>query len=184
MDDETLVKRAANGDRRSFEILVRRHAGAIVNYLRRFLPDPDDAEDIAQETFVLAWRNLARFDPGLGLFKSWLFRIATNSGLNELKRRERAAAREEAAGELLHPEHQQPPGGTEIRELREILQSALQTLPAGERQIVLLSYYHDLTYSQISHILEIPIGTVKSRMHSAMARLRSSLVPSKAGELR
>jgi len=183
VEDETLVKRAAAGDRRSFEILIRRHAGAIVNYLRRFLPDPDDAEDAAQDVFLLAWRNLDRFDPGLGFFKNWLFRIATNTGLNEIKRRDRAALREEAAAPLIHRERDNQHDRQETREIGDILQPALQSLPAGERQIVLLSYYHDLTYRQISHILEIPIGTVKSRMHKAMARLRDSLRPVKEGEL-
>jgi len=184
MEDTTLVKRAAAGDPRSFEIIVRRHAGAIVNYLRRFLPDPDEAEDAAQEVFVSAWCNLGRFDPDRGLFKSWLFRIATNTGLNEIKRRERSAAREEAAAPLVHQSRSEPGQGSEQREMTRLLQPALQSLPDGERQIILLSYYHELTYSQISHILEIPIGTVKSRMHKAMARLRTELEPIREGELK
>lgn len=183
MDDRSLLNRALRSDRKAFEALLRRHSGAILNYLRRFMPDRDDAEDIAQEVFILAFRNLHKFDPERGEFRSWLYRIATNSSLNELKRRERASLRESVAAEM---QSETASGawipGREIESV-EIVEHALQTLPDTERQVILLSYYHDLPYREISKVLDIPLGTVKSRMHSAVKRLRQFLVPREEGEL-
>jgi RNA polymerase sigma-70 factor (ECF subfamily) len=148
------------------------------------MPDSHDAEDIAQEVFLLAYRSLQRFDPALGRFQSWLYRIAANTSLNELKRRKRMAARDGIAEQI------QEEIGQITREAQrefgtiEALRQALQTLPDSERQIVLLSYYHDLPYREISEILGIPLGTVKSRMHSAVSRLRKILIPRREGEIR
>jgi len=184
MNDEALVSRARRGDSRAFEILVRRHAGAIVNFLRRFMPDGDDVEDIAQEVFLQAFRSLGRFDPARGRFQSWLFRIAANTSINELKRSKRRSAREgeaarmqvEVAVEAWNP-------GGESRTIAA-LQAALQSLPATERQVILLSYYHDLSYREIADTLSIPLGTVKSRMHSAVSRLRQLIIPREEGEFK
>jgi len=183
MTDEMLIDRAREGERRACEMLVHRHSDAIRNYLIRFMPDRDDAEDILQEVFIRAFGNLDRFDPRRGRFRSWLFRIAANLSLNELKRRERAAIREECAAEDLLP------GGDDGRESersleRRLLHGALQTLSDAERQLILLNYYHDLTYREIAETLGIPLGTVKSRMYCGVMRLRKILVPLEEGDYR
>jgi len=184
MTDEMLVDRARGGERRAYEQLVQRHSDAILNFLIRFMPDRDDAEDIAQEAFIRAFGNLDRFDPGRGRFRSWLFRIAANLSLNELKRRERAVMREEIAAEFLMAASEDERAGERAREVAKILHPALQTLSDSERQVILLSYYHDLTYREIAETLGIPLGTVKSRMYCGVMRLKKILVPQEEGDIR
>ena len=185
MDDAAIVHRAQRGDLEAFEMLIHRHEGAIISYLHRFMPNRDDTEDLAQEVFIKAYQSLSRFDPALGQFRSWLFRIAANTSLDELKRRKRVVARRkkvaaqldgEAADSAWNPE-------TELDQVT-IIQSALQSIPAAERQVVLLSYYHDLSWREIASTLGIPLGTVKSRMHSALSRLRRLIISMEDGELR
>lgn len=187
MDDEALVHRARRGDTRAFDSLVRRHCPAVINFIYRFMPDGHDAEDVAQEVFLLAFRGLPHFDPARGRFNSWLFRIAANTSINELKRRERMNVRDSIAAQLQEEGNRSAWNPeTELGTI-PLLRDALQSLPDAERQIVLLSYYHELSYREISETLGIPLGTVKSRMHSAVARLRQLLIPKctkEEGELR
>jgi RNA polymerase sigma-70 factor (ECF subfamily) len=183
MTDEVLIDRALEGERRAYEMLVHRHSDAILNYLIRYMPDRDDAEDMVQEVFIRAFGNLERFDPDRGRFRSWLYRIAANLSLNELKRRERAAVREERAAEDLRPVSEETRSPERSIEKR-LLHGALQTLSDTERQVILLNYYHDLTYREIAETLGIPLGTVKSRMYCAVMRLRKILVPLEEGDFR
>ena len=182
MDDSVLIGRTLNGDQEAFEVLVQRHGPAVFNFLLRFLPDPDDAADLAQEVFLQAWRHLIRFDPHQGRFRNWLLRIASNNAVNRLRSRRRAAERERTAAGLRDEEGFPPVVRLEEEESLEQLRRAIRALPDGERQVVLLACYHELPYREVAAVLDLPIGTVKSRMHSAVARLRAVLVPREVGE--
>ena len=184
MDESAAVARARAGDHGAFGILVDRHAPAIANYLWRFLSDPDDIDDLLQEIFLKAYLNLARFDPARGTIRTWLFRIAANTGLDEIRRRQRDADRKAAVGAAWPLETDTLPAPEIESDTREHLRSALQSIPVPERQVVLLSFYHDLRFREIAQILDIPLGTVKSRMRSAMTRLRREVPLHEAGEIR
>jgi RNA polymerase sigma-70 factor (ECF subfamily) len=183
MDDTVLIGRTLNGDHEAFEILVQRHGPMVFNFLLRFLPDPDDAADLAQEVFLQAWRQLVRFDPQKGRFRNWLLRIASNAAVNRLRSRRRAVERERTAVTLQDDGGFPPVVRLEEEESLEQLRDAVRTLPDGERQVVLLACYHELPYREVAAVLDVPVGTVKSRMHSAVARLRAVLVPREVGEV-
>ena len=182
-NNEAAVHQAQHGDLEAFEWLIRSHASAVVSFLHRFMPNPDDAEDIAQETFVKAFCCLSRYNPSQGQFRNWLFQIAANTSLDELKRRKREAAKM-AAARLEGNEAIDAWSSETESESVAVIRTALQSIPAPQRQVVLLSYYHDLTWQEIANTLGIPLGTVKSRMHGALTRLRGLLVTEKDGEIR
>ncbi len=184
MDDAALAYRAQHGERDSFEMLVYKHAGTVANYLRRFMPDGDDRDDLFQEVFLKAYINLHQFDQDRGSFRSWLMRIATTTSLDELKRMRREEARN---GEgLLTPTALAAESSDRVERDESVrgLRSVLMSLPDSERQVIVLSFYHDLKFREISSILDIPLGTVKSRMRSAMSRLKRIFTESEVGELR
>ncbi len=175
-DEIDMIRRAQQGDREAFGHLMHLHTGAIYNFACRFLPAKDDVDDVVQDVFLKAFRNLHRFDPSRRRFRSWLFRITANTSLDLLKKRRTVSgyARQQAST---------APAFSEPRALSERfyhnskdLKSVLQDLPGRERQAVLLFYYHDLTQREIADVLGIPLGTVKSRLRSAIHRLRGHLL--------
>ena len=184
MDEPIAVERARKGDHEAFGALVEHHGAAIANYLYRFMPDKDDIDDRLQEVFLKAYLSMTRFDPTRGAFRTWLFRIAANTSLDEVKRRRREEFRRETASTTWRDDTSTAWLPGEEAHSVEHLRTALQSLPALERQVVLLSFYHDLTYREIAQILDIPLGTVKSRMRSAMTRLRREVSLHEAGDIR
>ena len=182
MSEETPLVRACSGDPGAFSALVEEHAGAVWNYLRRFMPAAADREDLFQDVFVKAWLRIGSFDPGRGSLRTWLLRIAATTSLDEIKRRRRERAREEdwvGEADAGSSGDDERPGETPAEEIRE----ALGSLPDTERQVVVLAFYHDLSMPRIADLLGIPLGTIKSRMRSALRRLKERTAVEKAGEL-
>jgi RNA polymerase sigma-70 factor (ECF subfamily) len=138
--------------------------------LVRLTGDPAQAEDLAQETFVKAFRNLAAFDPKRRL-SSWLFRIAHNTGIDALRRRRPATVAfdaEGAAEEAAAPETGDP---VERRALGRALQSALARLKPEQRTVVVLRYENGLSFEEIGQVLGIPEATARSHVHRARKEL-------------
>ena len=180
--DRPLVAAAAAGDRGAFEELVRRHQTRIVNYAMAIVKDPADAEDVAQETFIRAYRSLARFR-GDSSFKTWLYTIATNAARTGLERRGRRGRVEDGSlddetGPLAAAD---VPAGEADAETalvrREAIDRALAALPADLRVAVVLRDVEGLDYKEIAAATGAPIGTVESRIFRARRRLRPLLQP-------
>ena len=180
--DRALVAAAVAGDRGAFEALVLRHQTRIVNYAMAIVKDPADAEDVAQETFIRAYRSLTRFR-GESSFKTWLYTIATNAARTGLERRGRRSRLEDeslddeaaplAAGDV-------PAGGVDAETTlvrRESIDRALATLPPDLRVAVVLRDVEGLDYKEIAAATGAPIGTVESRIFRARQRLRPLLRP-------
>ncbi len=175
-DETKKVLEAQQGDREAFGYLMRLYAGTVYNFACRYLPGKEDVDDVVQDVFLKAFQNLPRFDASQGKFSSWLLRITANTSIDLLKKRKTAAN----YSRLLA---QSGAVFSEPRVLSETfyhnskeLKSALQFLPRQEHQTVLLFYYHDLTHREISDVLKIPLGTVKTRLRSAIGRLRKELL--------
>jgi RNA polymerase sigma-70 factor (ECF subfamily) len=175
-----MVDRARRGDRDAFGELVRKYQDRIVNYARALVSDAADAEDIGQETFLRAYRALGRFRRQ-SLFKTWLYQIATNVARTALARR-RARA-EDGRGSFAgggEPALVEPPSPEDVEATvvnRDRIDRALAALPEDLRQAVVLRDVEGFEYREIAGLLEIPIGTVESRIFRARERLREALAP-------
>lgn len=179
LSEETLIARAAAGDMAAFEELVMRNADRLFASLRRFGLDDAEAQEVAQETFLRAWRSLPRFE-GRSRFFTWLYRI----GFNEAQRR---LARRPAAGVVVSTEERPldeladgRPGPTEQaerEELRTALRRALGELPVDLRAPVVLRDIEGLSTREAAAVLDLGEPAFKSRLHRGRMALRSLLTP-------
>ncbi|HSK66212.1 MAG TPA: RNA polymerase sigma factor [Anaerolineales bacterium] len=170
MDESTLVRHAANGDAAAWESLMVAHQEAVFRLAYLLLGDPDDAEDVAQESFLRAWKHLRSFDPERPL-RPWLLSITANLARN----RRRSAGRYFAA--LMRAFRDEPASeGIEERSARNFqaseLWQAVQKLSVLDQQIVYLRYFMDLPVAETAEILQVAEGTVKSRLSRALEKLR------------
>ncbi len=180
--DRTLVDEAIAGNLDAFETLVRRYQTRLVNYAMAIVRDTGEAEDVAQETFIKAYRSLGRFR-GESSFKTWLYTIATNTARTSLERRGR---RERVGGQSLDDDTQTLSAGSVPSGLpdpettlvtRDAIDRALATLPDDLRVAVVLRDVEGLDYKEIATVTGAPIGTVESRIFRARQRLRTLLQP-------
>jgi RNA polymerase sigma-70 factor (ECF subfamily) len=176
-DDRALVVRAVDGDRRSLELLLDRHADRIHAVCRRIVAHPEDALDATQEAMIAIARGITRFD-GRAAFSTWCYRIATNAALDELRRTRRRPV----------PAHPDAPeavatgsGPDDIVAARLDVDAALQHVPEEFRAAVVLRDLCDLDYAEIAEVLDIPPGTVRSRISRGRAILVEQLGPSIPG---
>ncbi|MBN1246089.1 MAG: sigma-70 family RNA polymerase sigma factor [Anaerolineae bacterium] len=168
---QNLVLQAQGGDRRAFGELIRLHRDGVVNVVYRLCGDAMLAEDAAQECFIRAWQNLDSYRPR-SAFRNWLYRIASNYALTEL-RRERPTTDIEHAS--LGARQAGPEATVEDRERASVVQAAVLALPEASRIALVLREYEGLSYREIAETLDIPIGTVMSRLDYARGQLRKTL---------
>lgn len=169
-DRETeLMLRVKAGDRSAFEELFRLYQKPLTNYLFRLSGNRTRAEDLVQDVFLRLWKAAPGYEPTAKV-STYLFRIAHNLFLNEAARR-----REKPLDSLEAETRSDPASDLNRREVRSAVQKAVEELPEGEREVLLLSEYNGFKYAEISEILGIPVGTVKSRMFSAVQRLKEAL---------
>lgn len=168
LHEEWLVRRSKAGDREAFGQIVSRHQAAVYRVVRGILGDPGESEDVAQEVFLKAYASLGRFRGESNLF-TWLYRIAVNEALRARRRRRPQPL--EAAPEAVSPpaEPEEPEEMPTLGTLRRLL----GRLPDDHRAIVVLRDLEGLSYREIAETLEIPLGTVESRLFRARRELRA-----------
>jgi RNA polymerase sigma-70 factor, ECF subfamily len=188
--DEELVARLRLGDAQALRSLMERYRGPLHGYLVRLLGSTDDAEDLFQDAWLRVLRNAARFDERRA-FRPWLYAIATNLVRNTYRARSYRDALsldrpgggeggDEDAPSLvsrLAGRGPQPGDEAERDESARQVRDAVGELPEKGRAALVLFYYQGLSYEEIGEALEIPVGTVKSRIHNAVARLAKVLGP-------
>ncbi|MGB7875779.1 MAG: sigma-70 family RNA polymerase sigma factor [Anaerolineales bacterium] len=176
--ESALIENAQKGDQDAFAELVNEHQRYVYNLALRILRDENEALDLAQETFVRAWSALPNFR-GQSRFRTWLYRIATNLCYNRLPtlRRSLNELGEEIVEELSNPDPRSvnPAYKLEKQELREYLFQAVDNLDEKYRLLIALRYQDELSYDEIASTLNLPLGTVKTGLFRAKARLRSAL---------
>jgi RNA polymerase sigma-70 factor, ECF subfamily len=176
ISDATCVRRLQRGDINAFETLVRRHEKAIFNLVYRMLGDYDDAAEISQEVFLSAYRAIGQFR-GEANFSTWLYRIAVNHATT---RRRTTSSRQKRlvpldGSEIVEDGQCGPAETLEKKELRERVQRALNELDPEDAAVILLRDLQDVPYEDVARVLEIPVGTVKSRLHRARQALKARL---------
>lgn len=170
-DEQAWIAGALRGDRQAFGELVRRHRAGVVNVVYRMCGEPALAEDAAQEAFLRAWRNLERYQPRFS-FRSWVYRIALNVAVDAL-RRERPTT--DLSDALLGAHTDSPEAQVERQQQAEQVRQAVLALPPASRAVLVLREYEGLTYHEMAEALEIPLGTVMSRLNYARSQLRRVL---------
>ena len=170
-----LIVDAQGGDRNAFSELVRMHANGVMNVIYRMYGDAQLAEDAAQETFIRAWQNLSTYRPQTSL-RNWLYRIAVNAATDML-RKERRILPDDI--EDLHLTDAQAGLETIVshQERTMLVQNAILSLPDASRTVLVLREYEGLSYQEISSSLDIPVGTVMSRLNYARNLLKAKLEP-------
>lgn len=182
-DEELLLRYRQTGNRELFALLVRRYEVELYNYLRRYLANAEMAEDVFQATFLQVHLKCNQFEEGRK-FRPWLYTVATNQAIDARRRakRHRMVSLDrmtvgddgDDAGkmiDLLVGSETDPLAQLGERERREQVQHALEELPEVMQQLVHLVYYQGLKYREAAEVLDIPVGTVKSRMHAAILKL-------------
>jgi RNA polymerase sigma-70 factor (ECF subfamily) len=180
-DEHALIARARNGDESAFARLVTEHSGRVYGALRRFGLDPQEADEVAQEVFVRAWRGLARFEER-SRFSTWLYRIAFNEAQRRLARRPPATAFSRAGDDdtiaaLPDAIDAGPQARTLDREFEQVLECALSQLPADLRAAVVLRDLEGLSTEEAAAVAGIRQAAFKSRLHRGRMQLRGLLEP-------
>lgn len=184
--DEDLMRRYRDaGDEKVYNELVHRYERELFRYLARYTGDASMAEDVFQNTFLQVHLKRGLYEDGRP-FRPWLYAIATHQAVDALRKAGRrptvsldqrlaASAGEADAGSLLDMlvnDDAGPLAGLQDRERQEWVRESVEKLPDALRQTLILAYHQDLKYREIAEILKIPVGTVKSRLHAALAKLQ------------
>jgi len=176
--DLRLVGRLVSGDLDAAGELYDRHASKVLALARRILRDDGDAEDIVQEVFSQAWRTATRFEPGRGTVAGWLLMIARTRSIDRLRAKQ---SRPDTTGDVLletMPANTVAPSDQAIaNEQYARIREGLGTLPAEQRTALELAYFEGLSQSEIAERLAAPLGTIKTRIRTALTTLRRSLRP-------
>ena len=183
LSDEWLMKSYIEGNEPCFGILVHRYERELYSYLRRLLVDPVLAEDVFQNTFLQVHLKRALYDIGRP-FRPWLYKIGTHQAIDAMRRNRRYPqtslnyehdnGRDDSAATLMDTlvaKASDPVVVAEASERRLLVRAAVDGLAEHLRSVVVLSYYQGMKYKEIAEILQIPVGTVKSRLHAAIGRL-------------
>jgi len=180
LTDEQLVELAVRDEPDAFGEIVRRWERKIFALCFGMLSREDDARDAAQDTFIAAYRNLANFR-GEAKVSSWLHRIAVNQCLTKQRRTKTRSETflDDENGEeervFIAPPGQSPARITEQNERLSHVRHAVHALPADLRQVIVMKEFEEMTFQEISEILELPLSTVKSRVYTALKQLRMKL---------
>jgi RNA polymerase sigma-70 factor, ECF subfamily len=173
LTDEDLLERIARErDASAFEALYQRYARAVYSVVRRSLGDHGRSEDVVQEAFASVWRAAAGYRRERGSASGWLFAIARNASADALRARRTTTVAEA-------PDQADPADGPEQRTTAELeafaVHAAVDTLPERERAVIELAYFSGLSQSEVAEKLSLPLGTVKTRTRSGLARLAELL---------
>jgi RNA polymerase sigma-70 factor (ECF subfamily) len=174
LDD--LLRRVARGDTPAFETLYDQMANVVFGVIRRVLRDPAQSEEVAQEVLVEVWRTATRFDPDKGGAATWILTMAHRRAIDRVRSAQAAHDREERVALRDHvPAFDEVAEQVETRLEQEQVRRCLGDLTELQRESVALAYYGGYTYREVGELLEVPLGTVKTRLRDGLIRLRDCM---------
>lgn len=183
-DDQILVERAQNGDKRAFDLLVLKYQHKIAKLIMRYVRDPSEALDVSQEAFIKTYRALPKFR-GDSAFYTWLYRIAINTAKNHLVAMKRRPVDFEV--DLQDPDSYDmnarlqdtdtPDRIAQREELRDTVEDAIAALPDELREAIILREIEGLSYEEIARAMDCPVGTVRSRIFRAREAIEGRIGP-------
>lgn len=180
-DDKLLVKRSKAGELDAFEELVRRYERKIYALAYQYVGNHDDANDIAQDAFINAYKTLTSFR-GESSFSTWLYRITINACLDQIRKQSKRNRLILDSAMMPHRENRllltelSPEEHVEQEELKELLQRCLKSLSSDHRLVLILREVHGLSYNEISYCLGCPLNTVKVKLHRARQALKKRML--------
>ncbi len=181
LSDNELVKQINNGNQQAFTELIQRYQHKVYNSTYRILGNHEDALDMAQESFIRVYKSIGKFK-GNSSFSTWLFRITTNICRDELRKRQRnlktdsfSQAKDQKKTLKNLEEIDNPEKITMSNELNATIQKKIDQLPSKQKTVFVLREFEGLSYKEIAEVLEISIGTVKSRLSRARIVMREDL---------
>jgi RNA polymerase sigma-70 factor (ECF subfamily) len=177
-DEMQWIQRVLDGDTAVFRSLVERYQRPVMSMIRHLTGLTTDCEDIAQEVFLSAFRNLKSFDPERSRFSTWLFMIARNKSINALRRNRHISLKDSSMSNPCD----EPDELLERREVFRQLDQALTQLPETYRRAFILAEFENLPYDRIAQIECVGLGTVKSRIHRAKEKLQRALAQFRGDE--
>jgi RNA polymerase sigma-70 factor (ECF subfamily) len=169
-----LLGRVARGDQGAFEQLYEQVSGPVYGLVLRVVRDPAQSEEVSQEVLVDVWRTAARYDPDRGSGLAWVMTLAHRRAVDRVRSAQAAADREERAARI-DRDHDEVAERVEARLEREQVRRCLGTLTDLQRESVTLAYYSGYTYREVAELLQVPLGTVKTRMRDGLIRMRDCL---------
>ncbi|MEZ4224857.1 MAG: sigma-70 family RNA polymerase sigma factor [Polyangiaceae bacterium] len=170
--DAALMRRVARGDRAALAELYDAHAPAVYGVIRRIVRTDAEAEDVSHDVFVEAWRRASDYEPTRGSVRAWLVIRARSRALDHVK--SAAVSRTDVVSDLASTQDSPDSGLTRASDGRRLLE-ALGALPEEQREVLFLGYFQGLSSSEIAEAMGTPVGTVKSRVATALSRLRQAL---------
>ena len=173
---EVLLGYVARGNQDAFSELYDRVSSQVFGVVRRVLRDPAQSEEVAQEVLVEVWRSASRFDPERGSATTWMLTIAHRRAVDRVRASQAAMDRDERAGRSAHrPAFDEVVEQVETRLEHEQVRQALSLLTDLQREAVTLAYYGGYSYREVSELLDVPLGTVKTRLRDGLIRLRDAM---------
>ena len=182
--DQELVRRVQRGDKSAFDCLVRKYQHKIIMMITRYLKDPSEAQDVAQDAFIKAYRALPNFR-GDSAFYTWLYRIAANSAKTHLASKGRKYAKQEVDIDDIEkvanaPQLQgldTPEQELANQEIIQVINDAIEGLPDDMRMAIILREFDGMNYEEIALTMNCPVGTVRSRIFRAREAIDNKLAP-------
>ncbi|REK59985.1 MAG: RNA polymerase sigma factor SigW [Thermobacillus sp.] len=177
-----LARKALKGDQQAFAEIVGLYQDKLYHMAFRMLGSRQEAEDVVQEAFLRVYRNLDRYDAGMK-FSTWIYRIATNLCIDRLRKRKATYSLDAESTEhegldgyaVIPSDDRTPESEMLLSETQRIVRQAIDTLPAKYKSVMVLRYLHDLPLQEIGEVLDMPVTTVKTRVHRGREYLRKKL---------